>query len=198
MTQKFSQSHFRIQTRSQRHRKGPRPRRLTKALQSSCQCAMGAYQPHRAPDGAQSWRLVVYINVRSVLGWQITICQCEYGKSGILECSTGSMTQWDSIILTFFSSDILPCHYSGVTYYLDWRRSTRSWPSPEVLFRNEFVDVHPLSTSMFQSSNLRYIILYNIIYKYYTYIICILYSLPTYVTKQSAHRICVTICEKLN
>jgi hypothetical protein len=34
MTQKFSQSHFRIQTRSQRHSEGPhpRPRRLTKAL----------------------------------------------------------------------------------------------------------------------------------------------------------------------
>ncbi len=32
MTQKFSQSHFRIQTRSQRHSEGPRPRprRLTK------------------------------------------------------------------------------------------------------------------------------------------------------------------------
>ena len=32
MTHKFSQSHFRIQTRSQRRREGPRPRRLTKVL----------------------------------------------------------------------------------------------------------------------------------------------------------------------
>ena len=31
MTQKFSPSHFRIQTRSQRRSEGPRPRRLTKA-----------------------------------------------------------------------------------------------------------------------------------------------------------------------
>ena len=39
MTQKFSQSHFQIQTRSQRHSEGPhpRPRRLTKALQPSSQ-----------------------------------------------------------------------------------------------------------------------------------------------------------------
>ena len=37
MTQKFSQSHFRIQTRSQRHSEGlhPRPRRLTKADRTS-------------------------------------------------------------------------------------------------------------------------------------------------------------------
>ena len=42
MTQKFSQSHFRIQTRSQRHSEGPRPRprRLTKALQPSSQGPM--------------------------------------------------------------------------------------------------------------------------------------------------------------
>ena len=32
MTQKFSQSHFRIQTQSQRGSEGPRPRRLTKDL----------------------------------------------------------------------------------------------------------------------------------------------------------------------
>ena len=50
MTQKFSQSHFRIQTRSQRRSEGPRPRRLTKALQPSSQCPMGAYQSHRDPD----------------------------------------------------------------------------------------------------------------------------------------------------
>ncbi len=49
MTQKFSQSHFRIQTRSQRHSEGPhpRPRRLTKALQPSSQGPMGVCQPHR-------------------------------------------------------------------------------------------------------------------------------------------------------
>jgi hypothetical protein len=50
MTHKFNQSHFRIQTRSQRRTQGPRPRRLTKALQPSSQCPTGAYQPHRAPD----------------------------------------------------------------------------------------------------------------------------------------------------
>ena len=54
MTQKFSQSHFRIQTRSQRRSEGPRPRRLTKVLQPSSQCPMGAYQPHRDPDTAQA------------------------------------------------------------------------------------------------------------------------------------------------
>jgi hypothetical protein len=37
MTQKFSQSPYRIQTRSQRHREGPCPRRLTKDLQPSSQ-----------------------------------------------------------------------------------------------------------------------------------------------------------------
>jgi hypothetical protein len=43
MTQKFSQSHFRIQTRSQRQSEGPHPRpsRLTKALQPSSQGPMG-------------------------------------------------------------------------------------------------------------------------------------------------------------
>ena len=60
MTYKFSQSHFPIQTQSQRRSEGPRPCRLTKALQPSSQCPMGAYQPHRAPDVAQ------------VAGW------CEY------------------------------------------------------------------------------------------------------------------------
>ena len=62
MTQKFSQSHFRIQTRSQRHSEGPhpRPRRLTKALQPSSQGPMGACQPHRAPDGAQAEGWCVY------------------------------------------------------------------------------------------------------------------------------------------
>jgi len=44
MTQKFSQSHFRIQTRSQRHSEGPCPRRLTKSLQQSSQCPMGPKQ----------------------------------------------------------------------------------------------------------------------------------------------------------
>jgi hypothetical protein len=53
MTHKFSQCHFQIQTRSQRRREGPRPRRLTETLQPSCRCSMGAYQSHRAPDGAQ-------------------------------------------------------------------------------------------------------------------------------------------------
>ena len=37
----FGESHVRIQTRSQRHSEGPRPRRLTKALQPSSQCPMG-------------------------------------------------------------------------------------------------------------------------------------------------------------
>ena len=60
MTHKFSQSHFRIQTRSQRRREGPRPRRLTKVLLPSSRCPMGAYQPHRAPDGAQAEGWCVY------------------------------------------------------------------------------------------------------------------------------------------
>jgi len=60
MTHKFSHSHFRIQTRSQRRREGPRPRRLTKALLPSSRCPMGAYQPHRAPDGAQAEGWCVY------------------------------------------------------------------------------------------------------------------------------------------
>ena len=62
MTQKFRQSHFRIQTGSQRHSEGPRPRprRLTKALQPSSQGPMGACQPHRAPDGAQAEGWCVY------------------------------------------------------------------------------------------------------------------------------------------
>jgi hypothetical protein len=62
MTQKFSQSLFRIQTRSQRHSEGPhlRPRRLTKALQPSSQGPMGACQPHRAPDGVQAEGWCVY------------------------------------------------------------------------------------------------------------------------------------------
>ena len=54
MTQKFSQSPCRIQTRSQRLREGPRPRRLTKVLQPSSQCPTGEYQPHRAPDVARA------------------------------------------------------------------------------------------------------------------------------------------------
>jgi hypothetical protein len=58
MTHKFSQSHFRIQTRSQRRREGPR--RLTKALLPSSRCPMGAYQTHRAPDGAQAEGWCVY------------------------------------------------------------------------------------------------------------------------------------------
>ncbi len=61
MTQKFSQSHFRIQTKSQRHSQwhsdGPHPRpcRLKKTLQPSSQCPTAAYQPHRAPDAARAW-----------------------------------------------------------------------------------------------------------------------------------------------
>jgi hypothetical protein len=56
MTHKLSQSHFRTQTRSQRHSVGPhpRPRRLTKALQPSSQGPMGARQPHCGQDGAQA------------------------------------------------------------------------------------------------------------------------------------------------
>ena len=53
MTHKFSQSHFRIQTWSQRRTAGPRPRRLTKALQPSSQGSTGAYQPNRAPDATR-------------------------------------------------------------------------------------------------------------------------------------------------
>jgi hypothetical protein len=62
MTQKFSQSHFRIQSRSQRHSEGPhpRPRRLTKALQPSSQGPMGACQSHGAPDGGQVEGWCVY------------------------------------------------------------------------------------------------------------------------------------------
>ncbi len=62
MTQKFSQSHFRIQTRSQRHSEGPRPhpRRLTKTLQPSSQGPMGACQSHRVPDGDQTEGWCVY------------------------------------------------------------------------------------------------------------------------------------------
>ena len=62
MTQKFSRSHFRIQTGSQRHSEGPRPRprRLTKDLQPSSQCPMGSCQPHRSPDGAQTQGWCVY------------------------------------------------------------------------------------------------------------------------------------------
>lgn len=37
MTQKFSQSHFPIQTQSQRRSEGPRPRGLTKTLEPSSQ-----------------------------------------------------------------------------------------------------------------------------------------------------------------
>ncbi len=54
MTQKFSQSPCRIQTRSQRHREGPRPCRLTKTLQPSSECPTAAYQSHRAPDTARA------------------------------------------------------------------------------------------------------------------------------------------------
>ena len=53
-------SHFPIQTRSQRRSKGPRPRCLTKALQPSSQCPMGAYQSHRPPDSAQTAGWCVY------------------------------------------------------------------------------------------------------------------------------------------
>jgi hypothetical protein len=62
MTHKLSQSHFRIQTRSQRHSEGPhpRPRRLTKTLQPSSQGLMGARQAHRGPDGAQVEGWCVY------------------------------------------------------------------------------------------------------------------------------------------
>ena len=49
MTQKFSQSR-RIQTRSQRHREGPRPRRLTKALQPSSRCPTGEDRSRRTVD----------------------------------------------------------------------------------------------------------------------------------------------------
>ena len=52
MKHKFSQSHFPIQTQSQRNSEGPRPRRLTKSLQPSSQCPMGAYHPHKAPQDA--------------------------------------------------------------------------------------------------------------------------------------------------
>ncbi len=45
--------------------------------------------------------------------------------------------------------------------------------SPEVLVRNEFVDVHPLSTSMFQS---QYYV-YNIIYNVSGYIIYYIYNI---------------------
>ncbi len=54
MTHKFSQSHFRIQTRSQTRREGPRSRRLTKTLLPSSRCPMGSYQSHRSSDGAQA------------------------------------------------------------------------------------------------------------------------------------------------
>jgi hypothetical protein len=60
MTQKFSQTPCRLQTPSQRRREGPRPRRLTKDLQLSSQCPMGAYQPHRGPDGVQTKGLCVF------------------------------------------------------------------------------------------------------------------------------------------
>jgi hypothetical protein len=50
--------------------------------------------------------------------------------------------------------------------------------SPEVLVRNEFVDVHPLSTSMFQSQYYVYNIIYHVsgVYNelhiiFYTYLI---------------------------
>jgi hypothetical protein len=54
MTSKFSQTPCRIQTRNQRLREGPSPRRLTKTLQLSSQWPMGTYHPHRSPDGDQS------------------------------------------------------------------------------------------------------------------------------------------------
>ena len=54
MTQKFSQSHFRIQTRGQRNSEGPRPRRLTRTLHPSSQFPMGEYQSHRSPDSSVS------------------------------------------------------------------------------------------------------------------------------------------------
>jgi hypothetical protein len=62
MTQTFSQSHSRIQTRSQRHTEGPRPRlrRLTKTLQQSSRGPMGTCQSHRSPDGAQAEGWCVY------------------------------------------------------------------------------------------------------------------------------------------
>ena len=50
MKHKFSQSHFPIQTQSQRNSEGPRPRRLTKSLQPSSQCPMGTYPPHKTPQ----------------------------------------------------------------------------------------------------------------------------------------------------
>jgi hypothetical protein len=62
MTQKFSQSHFRIQARSQKHTEGPRPRSrgLTKTLQPSSQGPMGGCQSHRSPDGYQDEGWCVY------------------------------------------------------------------------------------------------------------------------------------------
>ena len=50
--QQFSQSLFRIQTRTRtrRHCGGPRPRRLTKVLQPPSQCPRGTDRSHRGPD----------------------------------------------------------------------------------------------------------------------------------------------------
>ncbi len=69
MTHKFRQSHFRIQTRSQRRREGC-PRRLTKTLQPSSRCSMGSYQSHRVPNGTQDEGWCVYAqDVRQCLSW---------------------------------------------------------------------------------------------------------------------------------
>ncbi len=52
ITKQFSQSHFRIQTRTRtlRHCEGGCPRRLTKTLQPPSQCPRGTDRTHRVPD----------------------------------------------------------------------------------------------------------------------------------------------------
>jgi hypothetical protein len=62
-------------------------------------------------------------------------------------------------------SQVTPPHPITETQDLDGRQQdldTHLGGSPELLVRNEFVDVHPLSTSMFQSQYYVYNIIYNV------------------------------------
>ena len=68
--QKLVKSHFGIQTRSQRHSEGLRPRRLEKTLQPSSQCPTGVYQPHRVPHSVAdttSYFFCVLSNLSNIL-----------------------------------------------------------------------------------------------------------------------------------
>ena len=55
-TEKFSPSQSRSQSesQSQSHSRGPRPRRVTKALEPPSQCPMGADRSHTDPDDTRA------------------------------------------------------------------------------------------------------------------------------------------------